>query len=145
MRHCARSEYNPCRVRDRKSDANEPLNQANAKTNERGNDEQQQKRLTSNGRAEAGNPANSGVYKTGYRCKDISHEQPPLHPDETLNQTNTQTDKRNNDESQNQGIGSDDSSKRADPLNGLSNDGGNVRNDSSDSSSSFLKEHPFLK
>lgn len=142
MRHSARREL-PCRVRDRKSDADEPLNQANAKTDERGNDEQQQKRLTGDSGTEACNPSHSGIDEAGYIGKNGSHKQPSLHTDEPLNQTNTQTDESNNDKSQNEGIGSDSTGKRTDPLDSLSDEGSNVGNDSGDSSSNFLKEHPF--
>jgi hypothetical protein len=145
VRHSARREL-PCRVRDRKSDTNEPFNKANAKTHKRGNDEQQQKRLTSNSRAKACDPSHSGIDKAGYIGENSGHRQTSLHADKTLNQTNTQTDKGHDDESQNEGVGSDSADERADPLDGFGNKCGDVTNNSSDGDSSrFLKEHPFFK
>lgn len=142
MRHSARREL-PRRVRDRKSDADEPLNQTDAKTDKRGNDEQQQKRLAGDSGTEACDPSHSGIDEAGNIGKNGSHEQPSLHADESLNQTNTQTDKSHNDKGQNEGIGSDSTGKRTDPLDSLSDERRNVGNDSGNSSSSFLKEHPF--
>lgn len=57
---------------------------------------------------------------------------PPLHTDKPLDQTDTETDKANDDEHENKRVVSDDSNKRADPGNGTSDNGTNVTNDSGD-------------
>ncbi len=61
---------------------------------------------------------------------------PPLHTDKPLNQTDTKTDKANDDEHENKRIVSDGTDKGADPGNGTSDNRTNVVNDSSERTSS---------
>lgn len=55
---------------------------------------------------------------------------PPLQTDKPLNQTDTETDKANNDEHENKRIISDGTNKGANPRDGTSDNGTNVTNDS---------------
>lgn len=66
-----------------------------------------------------------------------------LNAHKTLNEANAKTHKRNDNKHQKQGIRRNSADKGTDPFNSLGNKSGNITNDSSDSDSSFLQEHPF--
>lgn len=75
-----------------------------------------------------------------------------LQTNQTLNQANTQTNERNNNEHQDQGVRSDYSDKRAYPRDSRSDDSGNGFQNGSNSDSSsreniplFLKEFNILR
>lgn len=55
---------------------------------------------------------------------------PPLQTNKPLNQTDTETDKANNDEHEDKRVVSDGTNKRANPGNGTSDNRTNVTNDS---------------
>lgn len=67
----------------------------------------------------------------------------PLHAHETLNEANAEPNECDDNKHQKQGVRRNSTDKRADPLNSLSDKSGNITNDSGDSDSSFLQEHPF--
>jgi hypothetical protein len=138
-------EGKPCRVRGKGLNADQSLNEANAQTNEGRNDEQQQQRLSGNSSAKRGNPRHSGVYQGSNSGKDISHESTPLHTNQSLNETDTEADKGNDDKSKNQGIGSDGTNKGANPLYSFGHQGSDIGNDSGNShgGSRILQNTPF--
>ena len=142
MRHCARREK-PCRVRGKGSDFNQSLNETNAQANKGRNHEQQQQRLSGNGSAKRGNPRHSGIYQGGNGGENVSHGNTPLHTNQSLNETDAETDKGHDDESQNQGIGGNGPSERTNPLYSFGYQRGNISYDSGDSDSSFLHNTPF--
>lgn len=61
---------------------------------------------------------------------------PPLQTSEPLNQTDTEADKANDDEHENKRVRSDGTNKGANPGDSTSNNGTDVANDSSESTSS---------
>lgn len=61
---------------------------------------------------------------------------PPLQTDEPLNQTDTETNKANDDEHENERVVSDSTNKGADPGDGTSDQRTDIVNDSSESTSS---------
>ena len=144
MRHCARREK-PCRVRDKGLNANQSLNETDAQTNEGRNDEQQQKRLSGNGSAERGNPRHSGVYQGSDGGENVSHGSTPLHTNQSLNETDTETDKGHDHKGKNKGIGGNGTNKGANPLYSLSYQGGNIGNDGGNGhgGSRILQNTPF--
>ena len=144
MRQCARREK-PCRVRGKGSNLDQSLNETDAETNEARNDEQQQKRLSGDGRAKRGNPRHSGVNEGSHSGENISHRNTPLDLDQSLNETDTEANESHDHESENQGIGSDGTNKGANPLYSLSYQGGNIGNDGGNShgGSKILQNTPF--
>lgn len=140
-----RTEREPCRVRGKKSNLDQPLNEANTKANETRNDEQQQERLSGNGGAKRGNPRHSGVNKGSHSGENVRHKNTPLDLDQSLNETDAEANKSHNHESKNQGVGSDGTNKRANPLYSLSYQGGNIGNDGGNShgGSRILQNTPF--
>lgn len=144
MRHCARREK-PCRVRGKRLNANQSLNETNAQTNEGRNNEQQQKRLSSNGGAKRGNPRYSSVYQGGNGGEDISHGSTPLHTNQSLNKTDTDADEGHDHKGKDKGIGGNGTDKGADPLNSFGYQGGNISYNGGDghSGSRILQNTPF--
>lgn len=145
MRHCARRKK-PCRVRGKESNLDQPLNEANAEANETRNDKQQQKRLFGNGGTECSNPRHSGVNEGGNGSENISQRNTPLNLNQSLNETDTKADKGHDNKSKNKGIGSDGTSKRANPLYSFSNQSRDIANDSGNSHGGRrnLQNTPFL-
>lgn len=144
MRHCARREK-PCRVRDKGLNTNQSLNETNAQANEGRNDEQQQEGLTGNSGAKSGNPRYSGVNQGGNGGEDISHGRTPLHTNQSLNETDTETAKGHDYKSQNQGIGGNGADKGANPLYGFGHQGGDIgyNGGNSHGGSRILQNTPF--
>lgn len=142
-----RTEREPCRVRGKGLNANQPLNETHAQTNKRRNDEQQQKRLTGDGGTKSSNPRHSGVYQGGNGGENISHGSTPLHTNQSLNETDTKANESHNDKSENQGIRGNGTDKRANPLDSFGYQGGNICYDSGNGhgGSRILQNTPFLK
>lgn len=61
---------------------------------------------------------------------------PPLQTHETLDQTDTETNKANDNKNENQGIAGNGTDKGANPRNSTSNNGTDVANDSGERTSS---------
>lgn len=144
MRHCARRE-DPCRVRGKGLNTNQSLNETNAQTNEGRNDEQQQKRLSGNGGAKRSNPSYRGVDQGSNSGEDISHGSPPLHTNQSLNETDTEADKGHDHKCKNKGIGGNGTDKGADPLHSFGYKGGNIGYNGGDGhgGSRILQNTPF--
>lgn len=140
-----RTEREPCRVRGKGSNLDQPLNEANTKANEARNDEQQQERLSGNGGAKRGNPRHSGVNEGSHSGENVSHKNTPLDLDQSLNETDAKANKSHNHESEDQGVGSDGTNKRANPLYSFSYQGGNIGKDGGNShgGSRILQNTPF--
>lgn len=131
-----------------KSQPNQALNQANAKTDKGHDHEHQQQGLRRNASAERRNPRNSLSDERGHISQNLSHchRGTPLQADEAPNKANAQTHERHNDEHENQGVRSDGTDKGANPLNSLSDEGRNVGKNSSDSNGSLsLKTYHLSK
>lgn len=133
----------PCQ--GKRSNLDQPLNETNAQTNEGRNDKQQQKRLAGNGTTESGDPRHCGSNEGANGGENISHRNTPLDLDQSLNETNTEADKGHDHKSKNQGIGSDDFNKGANPLYSFGNKGSDSGNDSGNSHSRSLQNTPFQK
>lgn len=73
------------------SNLNQPLNETDTQTNEGRNDEQQQKRLFCNRGAKRGNPRYCSSNEGGNGTENFSHRNTPLDLDQSLNETDTQT------------------------------------------------------
>lgn len=129
---------------DNLSDANETLNQPNAKTDKAGNDEHEQKRRTGDSRGKRRHPTNGSSNERGYLSKDISHIVPPvLDAGKALNKANTDADKADDNERENERIRRNCTSERRNPLDALSDKRSHIGKNGGDSHSSFLKNHPF--
>lgn len=122
--------------KEKESDPDETLNETDTKTNKGSDDEHLQQRLSDDAINERTNPAYGSGNKRGYVGEDSSHRKTPLHADETLNETDTETDKGNDDKSLNQGIGSDSTDKGTDPSHGRSDHATRIGKDSSESTGS---------
>lgn len=142
-----RTEREPCRVRGKGLNANQPFNKTHAQTNKRRNDEQQQKRLSGNGGTKSSNPSHSGVNQGGNGIEDISHESTPLDLDQSLNETDTETDKGHDHKGQDKRIGGNGTDKGADPLHSFGYQSGNIGYNGRDghSGSRILQNTPFQK
>lgn len=122
-----------------KSQPNQTLNQAHAEAHESNDDKHQQQGLARDTGTKSGNPRNSLSDKRSHIGENLSHSHrgTPLQAHQPTNQADTQTHERNNNEHENEGIGSDGTNKGADPLNGLSHKSGNIGKNSSDSNGSL--------
>lgn len=99
----------------KESDPDKTLDKADTKTNKGSDDEHLQQGLSNDAINERTNPADSSGNERGYVGEDSSHRRTPLHADETLNETDTETNKGNDDESLKQRIGNDSTNKGTDP------------------------------
>ena len=116
--------------------ADETLNQTNSETDKASDHEQQQKRLPGDSTHKGVNPTNGTSHQRSDGRNNLSHENTPLHPNETLDQTNTETDKANDHKHEDQRIISNDIDKGADPGYDSGDDFTNITNNSSKSTSS---------
>jgi hypothetical protein len=114
----------------KESNPDETLNEADTKTNKGSDDEHLQKRLSNDAVNERANPADSSGNKRGYISENSRHRKTSLHPDETLNKADTETNKGDDNESLNQRIGSDSTDERTDPSHGRSNHATRIGEDS---------------
>lgn len=102
-------------TREKESDPNETLDEADTKTDKGRDDEHLQQGLSDDAINERPNPADGSGNERGYIGKNSSHGKASLHADETLNKADTETDKGNDNESLNQRIGSDSTDKGTNP------------------------------
>lgn len=123
-------------TRKKESDPDETLDKADTKTNKGSDDEHLQQGLSDNAINERANPADSSGNKRGYVGEDSSHRKTSLHADETLNETDTETNKGNDNESLKQRIGSDSTDKGTDPSHRRSDHATRIGEDSSKGTSS---------
>lgn len=131
----------PCQ--GKRLNLDQPLNKTNTEANKGRNNKQQQERLAGDGGTKSGDPRHSGSNEGGNGGENISHRNTPLDPDQSLNETNTEADKGHNHKSKNQGIGSDDLNKGANPLYSFGHKGSDIGNDSGNSNSRRLQNTPF--
>lgn len=123
-------------TREKESDPNETLDEADTKTNKGSDDKHLQQGLSNDAINERTNPADSSGNERGYIGKDSSHRKTSLHADKTLNETDTETNKGNDDKSLNQRIGSDSTDKRTDPSHRRSDHATSIGEDSGKGTSS---------
>lgn len=133
----------PCQ--GKRSNLDQPLNETDTQTNEGRNDKQQQEGLAGNGSTKSGNPRYCSSNEGGNGIENISQRNTPLDLDQSLNKTDTETDKGHDHKSKNQGIGSNGINKRANPFYSFGNKGSNIGNDSGNSHSRRLQNTPFQK
>lgn len=117
-------------TRKKESDPDETLDKADTKTNKGSDDEHLQQGLSDDAINERANPADSSGNERGYVGENSSHRKTSLHADETLNETDTETNKGNDNESLNQRIGSDSTDKGTDPSHGRSDHATRIGEDS---------------
>ena len=117
-------------TRKKESDPDETLDKAYTKTDKGSDDEHLQQGLSDDAINERTNPADSSGNERGYVSEDSSHRKTSLHADEALNETDTETNKGNDNESLNQRIGSDRTNKGTDPSNGRSDHATRIGEDS---------------
>lgn len=115
---------------------NEPLDQTDTKTNEAGNHEQQQKRLTSDSTNKGIDPADSSSHQRRDRGNNLRQENTPLQTNQPFDQADTEANKAHDHKHENQRIAGNSTNKGADPRDRAGDKRTNIVNDSSKGTSS---------
>lgn len=127
----------------KESDPDETLDKADTKTNKGSDNEHLQQGLSDDAINKRTNPANSSGNKRGYIGEDSRHRKTSLHADETLNEADTETNKGNDNESLNQGIGSDSTDKGTDPSHRRSDHATRIGKDSGNGTSGRSRSRAY--
>ena len=130
-------------TKEKESDPDETLDEADTKTNKGSDDEHLQQGLSDDAINERTNPADSSSNKRGYVGEDSSHRKTSLHADETLNKADTETNKGDDNESLNQRIGSDSTDKGPDPSHRRSDHATRIGKDSGKSTSGRSRSRAY--